>query len=608
MLGPSLAGLAMAGLLGISTIDERPPTVRVAPSLVKIRPDRALPGEAQADQDLSLVAARGECEAGQVIVSAGDAPIDRLDVRAFPLVRNGEADGAAPAALLPVVYRQAFVEVLTPSNLEGDVGPWPDPLIPSIDPVAGEPRNAFPVVVPRRWHQPVLVEVCVPRDAAVGRYDGEVVVYRGGRARERLRMHVDVRPPVLPARSSLPVTFGLSGKSLLFGHYGERDEARRLELVHRYARVALRHRISLHAMSLRPPRAVVQDGKLQVDFSEWDREIAQYLDGSEDTGGASFSAIDLRTPEELAPAFRAEYYRRVEAHFRERGWLDRLFAYVMDEPKPEQMRELHDRLRALEAAPAIRRLVTIPLTPELVGLVDIWAPNLNCLVMKERPDEFCHRFAPREKYAAREKAGERVWWYQSCSSHGCRTGPTGNTSIDRYFTGWPRYVIDADGPSARVMGWLAFSQEIGGELYFDTVHAYNFWDRQRKDRRDPWDDVHHFGGNGDGTLFYPGRPDRIGGSTHVPVESLRLKHIRDGLEDYELLTLLASRGEKGRKRAKEIAQSLAPEVFRFEHRISSWTRARRLLFAALAETEPEPEQSPQVSGASTRQAPVQPIP
>jgi hypothetical protein len=45
------------------------------------------------------------------------------------------------------------------------------------------------------------------------------------------------------------------------------------------------------------------------------------------------------------------------------------------------------------------------------------------------------------------------------------------------------------------------------------------------------------GGNGEGTLWYPGRPDKIGGDTHIPVASLRLKLIREGQEDYEYLRL-----------------------------------------------------------------------
>ena len=36
----------------------------------------------------------------------------------------------------------------------------------------------------------------------------------------------------------------------------------------------------------------------------------------------------------------------------------------------------------------------------------------------------------------------------------------------------------------------------------------------------------------------PGRPDHIGGSSTVPIASLRLKQLRDGLEDLEYMYLL----------------------------------------------------------------------
>jgi len=86
----------------------------------------------------------------------------------------------------------------------------------------------------------------------------------------------------------------------------------------------------------------------------------------------------------------------------------------------------------------------------------------------------------------------------------------------------------------RIMEWLSWKYDIGEELYFNTNGAYS-----RKP--DPWTDVHLFGGNGDGTLFYPGRPDAIGGRTDIPIESIRLKLIREGLEDYEYLVLLGKR-------------------------------------------------------------------
>jgi hypothetical protein len=494
---------------------------------------------------------------------------------------GGEAAGEAPRLSLS---RVGFLRVATPSNLEGDPGDWPDALVPAVDAVAGEARNAFPVDVPAGRHQPVWVEACAPATAAAGRWATTLSVAAGGRTLGAVPVEVAVETVVVPPTSTLATTFGLSGRSLLFGHHGARlGDEERLALVHRYARLALEHRLSLHAMSLLPPRTEVREGRLAVDFGAWDAEIGPYLDGTALPSGARFTAIDLRTPAELAPERRAEYWRATEAHFREKGWLDRLFAYVMDEPKPEQAGELRQRLEALRtAAPGIRRLVTTPLAAGLAGGVDIWAPNLNCVVIRDRDGELCPRHVPRAAYRAHEEKGDRLWWYLSCSSHGCGRGPFDVPALDRYFRGWPSYVVDTDAVAARVMGWLAFEEEIAGELHFDMVHAYNFWDKNQARRRDPWDDQWAFGGNGDGTLLYPGRPDRIGGTTHVPVASIRLKQIRDGLEEHELLRLLAARGPAGAARARAIARSVAPRIDRFSRSTAEWVAAREALLDALA--------------------------
>jgi hypothetical protein len=129
-------------------------------------------------------------------------------------------------------------------------------------------------------------------------------------------------------------------------------------------------------------------------------------------------------------------------------------------------------------------------------------------------------------------------------SHGCGEGCVGTT--DEYFTGWPSYMIDASGVQARAMEWLSFRYRVTGELYFETTYMLP----------EAWDDQCWFSGNGDGTLFYPGTPARIGGTTDVPVESIRLDLIREGMEDYEYLHLLSSLGDRATAEAE--AEALFP--------------------------------------------------
>src|SRR5262249_42223366 len=92
---------------------------------------------------------------------------------------------------------------------------------------------------------------------------------------------------------------------------------------------------------------------------------------------------------------------------------------------------------------------------------------------------------------------------------------------------------------------------------------------------DPWDSVFLFGGNGDGTLFYPGRPDRIGGHSDVPIESIRLKLIREGLEDYEYLALLAK--VAGSKRADEFVERIVTKPYVWESDSSRFLAIRQAM-------------------------------
>ncbi|HEY4885988.1 MAG TPA: DUF4091 domain-containing protein, partial [Myxococcales bacterium] len=149
----------------------------------------------------------------------------------------------------------------------------------------------------------------------------------------------------------------------------------------------------------------------------------------------------------------------------------------------------------------------------------------------------------------RSRFPANIWWYQSCMSHGCSgVGPILDGTGE---TGWPTYAIDADATRHRAMEWLSFTYDVQGELYFDVTFAYFVGD--------PWVNQTAFGGTGDGTLFYPGTPARIGGKTEVPVESLRLKGIRDGMEDYELLNLAKALGVGDR--AKAIAQGVYTKTY-----------------------------------------------
>jgi hypothetical protein len=67
---------------------------------------------------------------------------------------------------------------------------------------------------------------------------------------------------------------------------------------------------------------------------------------------------------------------------------------------------------------------------------------------------------------------------------------------------------------------------------------------------DPWNGIYYSGNWGDGTLVYAGgvmagKINYMGASVTIPLilPSIRLKHIRDGVQDYEYLNKLTNSGQ-----------------------------------------------------------------
>jgi len=253
-------------------------------------------------------------------------------------------------------------------------------------------------------------------------------------------------------------------------------------------------------------------------------------------------------------------------HFKQKGWTSTtLFDYVCDEPPLTcQWSDIPGRVSQVRAGdssmPTLVTTTTWDAQSHGVSGIDLFVPVVNYVEGK-----------PGSAQAGNQRAkfGANTWWYQSCMSFGCRGVGGGLDGSGE--TGWPTYAVDSDATRNRAMEWMSFTYDMTGELYYEVTMSYF--------NGDPWVSQSAFGGTGDGTLFYPGTPAKIGGQTEIPVESLRLKGIRDGMEDYELLNLAKTLGVGAQ--AKAIAAGVFPKTYQATASAAALDSARAELAALI---------------------------
>jgi hypothetical protein len=198
------------------------------------------------------------------------------------------------------------------------------------------------------------------------------------------------------------------------------------------------------------------------------------------------------------------------------------WTYNKDEPQESELTAIEAGLANQKAlAPSIRTMITTEYRANMPA-VDIWAPVA----------EYLGNGHPAPSvYAA---AGKSLWMYVSCMSNGC-----GN---DRYYgadpradgnyapSGAPDLVIDRTAVEAFGFYLLGYKYNLEALLYYNSIEGWRLWSRPPANGGplDIWTDQYNFGGNGDGTLMYPGNSSpNSPGLTYRPYPSIRLKLLRE---------------------------------------------------------------------------------
>ncbi|VUZ84491.1 hypothetical protein MELA_00864 [Candidatus Methylomirabilis lanthanidiphila] len=228
----------------------------------------------------------------------------------------------------------------------------------------------------------------------------------------------------------------------------------------------------------------------------------------------------------------------IKTLFVDNGWNDGLVVFPVDEPSTDGQYRAINRLASRFQALGIPLLATIQNSTAWTavnGSVDIWVPV------------FYECISNTAQIRAKLAQGNRVWSYAA--------GVQPNKA--------PTWLLDYDLIHYRIPAWLNYSHGQTGLLYWTTA----YWEAG-----DPWTNAANVSpdtGNGEGVLFYPG--DKVG-AANAAIPSLRLKAIRDGVEDYDYLVLLAQLGDPAF--AASLAQALAPTWDRWSHDPTALVAAR----------------------------------
>jgi hypothetical protein len=445
--------------------------------------------------NLHIYAARGEYQSFQPVIHAIDRNLDIIQFEVSDFIGLNEARIGQSALTL---YRQHYVTMERKAidrggtNKPEDGLNFFDALIPFIDPAtgmtpsgAGKRFSAVPFIVQRGQNQPMWVDILVPRDAAAGDYTATYTfTLRGGdTVTGTVTITVwDFELPLVPSLKSAFLPFW-SGR-------GNRWIAEEL----------LRARVMPYVTDwLVSPSPVLSSIFSKEVQAEWAEKYGFFMSGLGFLWnyGTHNTMPDPPSAEEI----QARIDRHIEGLF--------LYNYTADEIGGPQFYHAYPQIKKWSQAfhsKNISQLIVMPLHEDLFdnGLgrsaVDIWVMH---------PTQFDGNY---DRVRERIQAGNEVWSY---------------TALD-YDNFSPKWVLDFSPINFRIMqGFI--NQNIGAT-------GFLYWAVDYFKDTNPWNLIESLDGfvPSQGFLLYPGDDAGIAGMA----PSVRLKWIRDGVQDYEYIEIL----------------------------------------------------------------------
>jgi hypothetical protein len=419
---------------------------------------------------------------------------------------------------------------------------------------------AIPFEVFKGQNQAVWADVYVPKNIPAGKYSGQLRVLARGGISEQIPITVTVWDFTLPDGPTHRNHFGSFGNiARYFKIQRNSDRFKQIEM--RYCQAMSGHRINPPIPHYLLPQTN-DDGSLEI-IPERHTALKEFITKFHVTDFEIPRAPFARLPSStlrsdyktISPANRKKaqrYYREFYKYLKDNSWEEGAYVYMLDEPNLRENYEqvlvlgqlVHEAVAQLKCLVVEQTYLQDPSWPDIDPAVDIWCPLWSFIDRKTINEKLAH--------------GDEVWSYTALVQRAPRYHPQYQTVKD---FDPPYWHIDRPLTVYRVPTWINYQYDITGLLYWSTVTTVI----------EPWSNpafAHPRHYNGGGFLFYPGLPCGIDG----PVISMRMKNLRDGMEDYEYFVILERLTDK--KTVKKIVDTISPNWWNFSKEPNEFLSAR----------------------------------
>ena len=357
------------------------------------------------------------------------------------------------------------------------------------------------------YSQCFLLKVKPGKDASSGLYESTVKISNSaGRIIKSAKVYAEIWNLTLSDDTACQTAFGLSRYNIYTSHkqYTGDDG----ELYKAYYEYMLENRMSAYHLPYE-----FSDPRVE-DYIRDPRVTAFCVDGCQ-------SPFALLTDEEISDLY--------DKYGDDEDWQEKAYFYYVDEPATldacNAVKTSAERLQSL--FPGARNVVPcysnqwfgdIEQTEFLSDYINLWCPlssfftpydssvsGANPVYDKRTVDIYG---TAEERFSSFKERGDELWWYVC-------VGP-------QY--PYANLFVNYQGEMSRALFWQQYQYEASGFLYWSV----NYWLDGRE-----WRTADNGFYSGDGLLLYCGAKYGIRG----PIGSLRIEYIRDGIEDFEYLTM-----------------------------------------------------------------------